>query len=303
MFYGFDMGGTKIEMGVFDDNLKRVWQKRVATPKDDYNALLDTFKRLTDEADQHFNCLGKVGVGIPGLIDRDTGVVFTTNVPAAKEKPLFTDLQRQLNRPIKMDNDANCFALSEAWDDEFRSYGSVLGIILGTGLGGGLVIDGKVFSGRNSTAGEIGHLRLPVDALSVLGKDIPLVRCGCGQDGCIENYLSGRGFEWLYQHFYREKLSAPIIIENYRSGQPQAVEHTERFFSLLAVCMGNLFTLFDPHLVVIGGGLSHFDEIYSELPKRLPPHLFKLAKVPRIEKARYGDAGGVRGAAFLNLME
>lgn len=303
MYYGFDMGGTKIEIGVFDDNLKRVWQKRVATPKDDYQALLDTFKNLTDEADKQFNCLGKVGIGIPGLIDRDSGVVFTTNVPSAKGKPLFNDLQKCLARPVKMDNDANCFALSEAWDDDFRSYPSVLGIILGTGVGGGLVIDGKVFSGRNSTAGEIGHLRLPVDALNVLGKDIPLVHCGCGQYGCIENYLSGRGFEWLYQHFIHENLPAPVIIENYRAGEPSAVAHVEQYFSLLAVCMGNLLTLFDPHLVVIGGGLSNFDEIYHELPKRLPPHLFSLSKVPRIEKARYGDAGGVRGAAFLNLID
>lgn len=303
MFYGFDMGGTKIEIGVFDSDLKQIWQKRVSTPKEDYQALLDTFKSLTDEADSQFNCKGKVGIGIPGLIDRNSGIVFTTNVPAAKEKPLLKDLEYYLDRPIKMDNDANCFALSEAWDEEFRSYPSVLGIILGTGLGGGLVIDGKVFSGRNSTAGEIGHLRLPVDALSILGRDIPLVHCGCGHKGCIENYLSGRGFEWLYQHFYNEALAAPVIIENYRVGKPAAVEHVERFFSLLAVCMGNLFTLFDPHLVVIGGGLSHFDEIYHELPKRLPPHLLALSKVPKIAKARYGDAGGVRGAAFLNLID
>lgn len=303
MFYGFDMGGTKIELGVFDENLKRVWRKRVPTPREDYQALLNTFKDLTEEADKQFNIVGKVGIGIPGLIDRDSGIVFTTNVPSAKGKPLFNDLEKCLNRPIKMDNDANCFALSEAWDDDFRAYPSVLGVILGTGLGGGLVINGQVFSGRNSTAGEIGHLRLPVDALSVLGEDIPLVRCGCGKLGCIENYLSGKGFEWLYQHFCHESLPAPVIIENYHADEPGAVEHVERYLSLLAVCMGNLLTLFDPHLVVIGGGLSHFDEIYTELPKRLPANLFALAKVPRIEKARYGDAGGVRGAAFLNLID
>lgn len=303
MYYGFDMGGTKIEMGVFDQDLKRVWQKRVATPHDDYQALLQIFYDLTVEADAHFNCQGLIGIGIPGLIDRDDGLVYTTNVPCAKNRTLQSDLEKLLKRPVRLENDANCFALSEAWDDEFRQYPGVLGVILGTGLGGGIVINGKIYSGRNSTAGEIGHLRLSVDALNILGYDIPLVECGCGQHGCIEKYLSGSGFEWLYRHFYQESLSAPVIIENYRAGTPQAVMHVERYMALLAASLGNLLTILDPHLVVIGGGLSHFDEIYRELPKRLPQYLFNIARVPRIEKARYGDAGGVRGAAFLNLVD
>lgn len=302
MLYGFDMGGTKIEIAAFDDNLNQLWQKRIATPKDDYQALLSAFESLTNEADEHFQCRGKVGIGIPGLINRDNGMVFTTNVPAAKNKPLLHDLEQRLGRSVQMENDANCFALSEAWDAEFQQYPSVLGMILGTGLGGGFVIEGRVFSGYNNTAGEMGHLRLPVDALEIVGKDIPLVKCGCGQHGCIENYVSGRGFEWLYQHFYHDTLSAPEIIQRYYANDPIASEHVERFLALLAICVGNILTLFDPHLLVIGGGLSHFDAIYTELPKRLPTHLLSTAKVPRIEKARYGDAGGVRGAAFLNLL-
>jgi len=302
MLYGFDMGGTKIEIAAFDDNLNQVWQKRVATPKDDYQALLDVFVSLTEEADEHFQCRGQVGIGIPGLINREQGIVFTTNVPAAKNKSLLHDLEQRLARQIQIENDANCFALSEAWDPEFQQYPSVLGMILGTGLGGGFVINGQVFSGYNNTAGEMGHLRLPVDGLSVIGNDIPLVKCGCGQYGCIENYVSGRGFEWLYHHFYHDALSAPEIIQRYYANDSVAVEHVERFLALLAVCVGNILTLFDPHLLVIGGGLSHFDALYEELPKRLPEHLLSTAKVPRIENARYGDAGGVRGAAFLNLL-
>lgn len=302
MYYGFDMGGTKIEMGVFDANLQQIWQKRLPTPRDNYRQLLTVLRDLTVEADAFCGMQGSVGLGIPGLPNED-GTLFTANVPAAMGQALPRDLSALIGREVKVDNDANCFTLSEAWDPEFRRYPSVLGIILGTGVGGGLIVDGKVLSGRNYIAGEFGHLRLPVDALEVLGHDIPRIACGCGHTGCIENYISGRGFEWMYAHFYQQHLSAQQIILHFQAGEPQAVAHVDRFLEVLAICLGNLLTIIDPHLVVIGGGLSNFAEIYQGLPKRLPAHLLRVAKLPRIEKARYGDAGGVRGAAFLNLLE
>ncbi|MDR0805748.1 MAG: N-acetylglucosamine kinase [Enterobacteriaceae bacterium] len=300
-YYGFDIGGTKIEFGAFDAQHQRLIQKRFPTPRDDYSALLDILTQLTLDADAELGTQGKVGIGIPGMPDSETGALFTANVPAAMGKPLAADLAARIKRPVLIDNDANCFALSEAWDGEFRQYAGVLGIILGTGLGGGIIINGKSFTGKNYNAGEIGHLRLPVDALDVLGRDIPRVHCGCGHDGCIENYISGRGFEWLYQHFFTEKLSAIQIIERYRAGDANAVAHVMRFIDLFAVCLANIFTILDPHLVVFGGGLSNFDEMYPLLPERIKPHLLGMAQVPRIEKARWGDSGGVRGAAFLNL--
>jgi N-acetylglucosamine kinase len=302
MYYGFDMGGTKIELGVFDANLQRIWQKRVPTPRDDYRQLLAVLRDLTLEADAVCGTQGRVGIGIPGLPNED-GTLFTANVPAAMGQPLPRDLSALIGREVKVDNDANCFTLSEAWGEEFRHYPTVLGIILGTGVGGGLIVNGKVVSGRNFITGEFGHFRLPVDALEVLGRDIPRVPCGCGHDGCIENYISGRGFEWMYAHFYQQQLLAQQIIAHYQAGEPQAVAHVERFLDVLAICLGNLLTIIDPHLVVIGGGLSNFAAIYQALPQRLPTHLLRVAKLPRIEKARYGDAGGVRGAAFLNLVE
>lgn len=301
MYYGFDVGGTKIEFGAFDAQQRRLIQKRTPTPRDDYAALLDILTQLTLEADRELGAKGKVGIGIPGMPDSETGAIFTANIPAAMGKPLARDLEQRIERPVLIDNDANCFALSEAWDGEFRQYSSVLGIILGTGVGGGIIINGKSFTGKQFIAGEFGHLRLPVDALEVLGRDIPRVHCGCGHDGCIENYISGRGFEWMYQHFFTEKLSAQAIIENYRAGEPKAVAHVERFVDVLAICLANIFTILDPHLVVLGGGLSNFDDMYPLLPERIKPHLLSIAKVPRIEKARWGDSGGVRGAAFLNL--
>jgi len=303
MYYGFDMGGTKIELGVFDAELNQIWRKRVPTPRDDYRELLNTLASLTFEADEFTSAKGKVGIGIPGLPNADTGELFTSNVPAAMGKPLPRDLSQLIGRPVRVDNDANCFALSEAWDEEFRAYPIVLGIILGTGVGGGLVINGKTLTGRNYIAGEFGHFRLPVDALDRMGADTPRVACGCGQHGCIEKYISGRGFEWLYQHRTGENLGAKEIIERYRAGDDKALAHVDCFADVLAMCLGNLFTVIDPHLVVLGGGLSNFAELYPLLNERVPRALLRVAKAPRIEPARYGDAGGVRGAAFLNLTD
>ncbi|MEI7346109.1 N-acetylglucosamine kinase [Dickeya chrysanthemi] len=302
MYYGFDIGGTKTELAVFDAGLRRIWQKRIATPRDDYDRLLQALRNLTQEADALIGGRGSVGVGVPGMENADDGTLFAANLPAAMGRTLRADLSRLLARDVRLSNDANCFALSEAWDDEFRVYPVVLGIILGTGMGGGLVVNGQVVDGKNGVTGELGHIRLPVDALDILGESIPRVTCGCGRRGCVENYLSGRGFEWLYTHFYHCTLSAPEIIAAFYAGEPQARQHVERYLALLAVCLGNLLTLVDPHLIVFGGGLSNFDEIYRQLPQRLPGSLLPVARVPRIEKARHGDAGGVRGAALLHLI-
>ncbi|MVY05002.1 N-acetylglucosamine kinase, partial [Escherichia coli] len=201
---------------------------------------------------------------------------------------------------VRLDNDANCFALSEAWDDEFTQYPLVMGLILGTGVGGGLVLNGKSITGHSYITGEFGHIRLPVDALEVVGRDFPLLRCGCGQLGCIENYLSGRGFAWLYEHFYQQPLSSPEIVAQWQQHDPRAQAHVERYLDLLAVCLGNILTIVDPDLLVLGGGLSNFTAISEGLAQRLPRHLLPVARVPRIERARHGDAGGMRGAAFLH---
>ncbi|KAA9001221.1 N-acetylglucosamine kinase [Affinibrenneria salicis] len=303
MYYGFDIGGSKIELTVFDAGLTPVWNIRVATPREDYDALLHTLAALTAQADSLSGAAGKIGVGVPGLQSGEDGALFTANLPATMGRPLRRDLSQLLRREVRIANDASCFALSEAWNPACRAYPVVLGIILGTGMGGGLVVNGRLVSGRNGMTGEFGHLRLPVDALEILGRDIPRVACGCGQYGCIENYLSGRGFEWLYQHFYHEQVAAPQLIERYRAADERASEHVGRYVAALAVCLGNLLTLFDPDLLVLGGGLSNFSELYTLLPEKLPAALLPVARLPRIEKARYGDAGGVRGAALLHLMD
>ncbi len=303
MYYGFDMGGTKIEFGAFDENLNRVATERTPTPTDDYQRLVETICGLVDKYDAQFGIKGQIGIGLPGMESAENGTVLTVNVPAANGKPLRDDLEAKLKRSVKIENDANCFALSEAWDDELKESPSVLGLILGTGFGGGFIYEGKVFSGYSHVAGEVGHMRLPLDAWIHLGENAPLLDCGCGKKGCLDNYLSGRGFELLYEHYTSEKKKAIEIIGDYNNNQPQAVEHVERFMELLAICFANLFTANDPHIVALGGGLSNFDLIYEEMPKRIPKYLMSVARCPKIIKAKHGDSGGVRGAAFLNIKE
>jgi N-acetylglucosamine kinase len=301
MYYGFDMGGTKIEFGAFNEQLERVATERVPTPGDDYDLLVNTLVGLIKKYDQQFNCTGLVGIGFPGMENADDDTVLTVNIACANGHTLRADIEAKIGRPIKIENDANCFALSEAWDDELRDVPSVMGLILGTGFGGGLVYNGQVFSGRNHVAGELGHMRVPIDAWFALGDNPPFLQCGCGKKGCLDNYLSGRGFELLYQHKYQETKSAVDIIQSFKQGEAQAVEFIDTFLEFLAICFANIFTGTDPHVVVLGGGLSNFELIYDELPKRIPKHLLPVAKCPQIIKAKHGDAGGVRGAAFLNI--
>lgn len=301
MHYGFDIGGSKIALGVFDSNRRLQWEKRIPTPYEHYNAFLNAITALVAEADDRFHCQGTIGIGIPGIPETAEGTLYAANVPAATGHPLRADLSLLLNRDVRLDNDANCFALSEAWDDEFTDYPLVMGLILGTGVGGGLVLNGKSITGHSYITGEFGHIRLPVDVLEIVGRDFPLLRCGCGQIGCIENYLSGRGFAWLYNHFYQQSLTSPEIVTRWQQGEANAQEHVERYLDLLAVCLGNILTIVDPDLLVIGGGLSNFSAITDGLAPRLARHLLPVAGLPRIERARHGDAGGMRGAAFLHL--
>ncbi len=183
MYYGFDIGGSKIALGVFDKSRRLQWEKRVATPKESYEAFLQAVEELVEEADQRFGCQGSVGIGIPGMPETEDGTLYAANVPAASGRRLRADLSERLGRDVRLDNDANCFALSEAWDDEFTQYPLVMGMILGTGVGGGLVLNGKSITGHRYITGEFYHIRLPVDALEVVGRDFPLTRCGCGTAG------------------------------------------------------------------------------------------------------------------------
>ncbi|TCP95107.1 N-acetylglucosamine kinase [Cricetibacter osteomyelitidis] len=302
MFYGFDIGGTKIELAVFNEKLEKQYSERVNTPKDSYENWLNTIVDLVRRADEKFGCKGTVGLGVPGFVNKETGIAEITNIRVADNKPILKDLSARLEREIRAENDANCFALSEAWDEENQQYPFVLGLILGTGFGGGLVFNGKVHSGQTGMAGEVGHMQLNYHALKLLGWDkAPIYECGCGNRACLDTYLSGRGFEMLYRDLQGEALSAREIIERFYKQDERAVKFVELFVELCAISLGNIVTVLDPNLIVLGGGLSNFDYLYDALPKVLPKHLMRTAKVPMIKKAIHGDSGGVRGAAALFL--
>ena len=202
---------------------------------------------------------------------------------------------------MALNNDANCFALSEAWDKSIVDAPTVLGLILGTGFGGGLVVRGELVSGLNNVAGELGHMRLPVDAWLAFGENTPLFDCGCGQKACIDNYLSGRGFEALYQARFGSSLKAIEIIAAFYANDEATQAFVADYVDLLARVLAGIFTAIDPDVVVLGGGLSNFEYLYQALPEVLPKYLLSVASAPEIRKAQYGDSGGVRGAAFLNL--
>ena len=302
MLYGLDIGGTKIELAVFNSQLEKQYRERVETPKTSYEDWLNTIADLVKKADEKFGGKGSVGLGIPGFVNQTTGIAEITNIRVADNKPILCDLSAILEREVCAENDANCFALSEAWDAENAQYPSVLGLILGTGFGDGFVLNGKIHSGQTGMAGELGHLQLNYHALKLLGWDrAPIYDCGCGNKACLDTYLSGRGFEMLYRDLKGEALSAKEIIQRFYAGDKSAVDFVGVFVELAAISIGNIITAFDPHLIVLGGGLSNFDYLYGALSKALPPHLMRSAKVPVIKKAKYGDSGGVRGAAALFL--
>lgn len=302
MLYGLDIGGTKIELAVFNSQLEKQYSERVETPKTSYDDWLNAIFNLVKKADEKFGCKGSVGLGIPGFVNQSSGIAEITNIRVADNKPILRDLSALLGREVRAENDANCFALSEAWDVENAQYPSVLGLILGTGFGGGFVLNGKIHSGQTGMAGELGHLQLNYHALKLLGWDnAPIYQCGCGNIACLDTYLSGRGFEMLYRDLKGESLSAKDIIQRFYAGDKSAVDFVGVFIELAAISIGNIITAFDPHLIVLGGGLSNFDYLYEALPKALPAHLMRSAKVPVIKKAKYGDSGGVRGAAALFL--
>lgn len=302
MLYGFDIGGTKIELAVFNQQLEKQYSERIDTPQESYQQWLQAIIGLVEKADAMFACKGSVGIGVPGFVRNDTGIAEITNIRVADNKPIIQDLEKALQREVRVENDANCFALSEAWDPEYQQYDSVLGLILGTGFGGGLVFNGKIHSGHIGMAGELGHLQLNYHALKLLGWDkAPIYQCGCGNQACLDTYLSGRGFELLYRDFYAEKLNAKEIIQRFYANEERAVKFVEMFVELAAISIGNIITALDPHVIVLGGGLSNFDHLYTALPQVLPKYLMRSAKTPLIRKAKYGDSGGVRGAAALFL--
>ena len=301
MLYGLDIGGTKIELAVFNQQQQLITSTRIPTPTESYNTFLSCIEQLVNNMDNELSVQGKVGIGIPGFIHPGTGLAQCANVPCTNGKPLQADLEKILKRPVKIENDANCFALSEAIGGAGDDSGTVLGLILGTGFGGGIVMEKKLHDGENNLAGEVGHTPLPWRVFQLAGDDFPIVQCGCGMHGCLDSYLSGRGLELIYQHFSKQPLKGKEIVDLYRSSDATAKKAIDVYCELLASSLGSLINTLDPGSIVLGGGLSNFSELYQLLPPLLPKYALNNGQLPDIKKAVFGDSGGVRGAAMLNI--
>ncbi|MDD6909974.1 N-acetylglucosamine kinase [Actinobacillus minor] len=302
IYYGLDIGGTKIELAAFNEKLEKLHSERVPTPQSSYEEWLRAVETLVRNADKKLGEKGTVGLGIPGFVNHKTDLAEIANIAVAHDNPILKDLSERLEREVRAENDANCMALSEAWDESNQQYNTVLGLIIGTGFGGGIVMNGKAHSGQIGMAGEVGHIQLNYHALKLLGWDkAPIYKCGCGNTACLDSYISGRGFEMLYNDLVGEKLNAKTIIERFYAKDPKTVEFVEKYIELMAISISPLITVLDPDMIVFGGGLSNFEHIYEVLPTVLPKYLMRSAEVPVIKKAIHGDSSGVRGAAALFL--
>jgi fructokinase len=280
---GVDLGGTKIEALALDAAGREVFRKRVGTPRGDYDGTIAAVAALAREAGP-----GSVGIGIPGALSKATGLVKNANSTWLIGKPLKPDLEAALGREVRIDNDANCFALSEAVDGAGAGARVVFGVILGTGVGGGIVVDGKVLSGPNAIAGEWGHNPLPLPG----EEDLPLAACYCGRKGCIETYLSGPGLARGHEQASGERLSP----EDIAAHRPQTLA---RYHERLARSLALVVNIIDPEVIVLGGGMSNIASLYTEVPRLWGRYVFSDRVDTRLVPPAHGDSSGVRGAAWL----
>ena len=292
---GLDIGGTKMEIAVFDDRLSRLHTRRVATPASDYGRFIQSIRELVEEADGKFKYVDSIGVGVPGIRDR-RGRSFSVNVPCITGRNVKDDLGSALDRPVAVINDGRAFALSEAYGGAGHGNDLMIGVILGTGAFGGYCIAGRLQGGRDGVAGEWGHLAI---AATVRDRHaLPLHRCGCGKRGCMETYVSGQGLSRIHAHVAGSGLAADGVVEGMRAGNASCQRAFGIWIDCVASCFAQLVLHINPEAIVVGGGLSRIGELYERLPSTLSKYLFGGIPSPDILPARFGDASGVRGAAI-----
>ena len=290
--FGIDLGGTKIEIVALDDNRVELFRRRVPTPRGDYQGTLLAVAGLINDAERQIGQRGTVGIGIPGAESRFTGLIKNANSTWLIGQPLRRDLQDLLRRGVRLSNDANCFALSEATDGAAAAVSVVFGVILGTGVGGGIVVNGKVLAGANRIAGEWGHNRLP-------GDEEFWPECYCGRRGCIETFLSGPGLTRDHEQVAGQRLEPGEIADLATQGNAACEATLQRYEERLARALGQVINVLDPDAIVLGGGLSNLARLYENVPTLWAPHVFTDRVVTRFLKNRHGDSSGVRGAAWL----
>jgi len=290
---GVDLGGTKIE-AVAMRGSTIVARQRVPSPRGDYVATVEAIAAIVAAVEDEAGARGSVGVGIPGAISPATGLVKNANSVWLIGKPLDRDLAGRLGRPVRVANDANCFALSEALDGAAAGAAVVFGVILGTCVGGGVVVDGRVLAGANAISGEWGHSPLPWPA----DDERPGRSCYCGKHGCIETFLSGPGLAADHQRVAGERRE-PADIASAAATDAAAAATLDRYADRLARGLATVINLLDPDAIVLGGGLSQIAALYARVPALLPRHVFSDRVATRLLPPRHGDASGVRGAAWL----
>jgi fructokinase len=292
---GIDLGGTKIAAVAINAAGAIAASRRIATPRGDYDTTVAAIAGLVASLENEIGSRASVGIGIPGTIAAGTGLVKNANSTWLIGKPLAHDVERALGRAVRFANDANCFALSEAIDGAAAGFGTVFGVILGTGVGGGIVTGGNLLVGANAIAGEWGHNPLPAPET----EELPGPPCYCGRSGCIETFLSGPGLAADHRRYGGSPLSAPEIAAGARAGQADCRATLARYVERLARALGSVINLLDPDAIVLGGGLSSLAVLYKEVPRIWGRYVFSDTVVTRLLPPRHGDASGVRGAAWL----
>jgi fructokinase len=295
MRLGIDLGGTKIEITALDRDGRERLRRRIPTPANDYSATLDAVATLVRDAERDLDAAGTVGIGTPGSISRATGLLRGSNSVCLNGQPIRRDLEAILEREVRITNDANCFALSEASDGAGQAAEVVFGAILGTGVGSGIVVHGRVLEGPNAIAGEWGHNPLPWPR----DDERPGAMCFCGRTGCIETWVSGPGIERDHLHVAGRAMASADIVARAARGDADCRATLARYEERLARALAHVMNILDPDVIVLGGGMSNIERLYASVPKHWCPWVFSDRVDTRLVRNVHGDSSGVRGAAWL----
>jgi fructokinase len=292
---GVDLGGTKIEAAAIAGDGTIRARRRIATPTGDYAGTIAAVSELVGDVERELGARMTVGIGIPGTLSVRTGLVKNANSTWLIGRPLGCDVEAALHRPVRLANDANCFALSEASDGAAAGCSNVFGVILGTGVGGGIVIDGQIVVGANSIGGEWGHNPLPWPRTD----ELPGPRCYCGREGCIETFLSGPGLAADHKRHGGGDLDGAGIVAGAKAGDAACRATLDRHAERLARALASVINVLDPDAIVLGGGLSAIGSLYEAVPQLWPRYVFSDDVLTRLVPPMHGDSSGVRGAAWL----
>jgi len=292
---GIDLGGTKIEIAAITRSREILLRRRVDTPRNDYAATIDAIAKLVTAVECDLDEQCTVGLATPGAVSPATGRIKNANSTWLNNRSLKQDLQKRLSRPVRLSNDANCFILSEWVDGSAQGSNCAFGVIVGTGTGGGLVINGQLITGANAIAGEWGHNPLPWPQAD----ERPGPQCYCGNRGCIETFLSGPGLSAYYSGLAGEDIKAEEIVMRAVAGNALAESCLSRYENRMARALASVINIVDPDVIVLGGGLSKLERLYTNIPKLWAPYIFSDDIITRLVPPKYGDSSGVRGAAWL----